>query len=101
MKLLDEEGVEFERVNYFLEPLTKERLGALLERADLTARDVLRTREKAYQEMGLADDSLSESALLDAIVAEPSLLQRPIVERGDRVVLGRPLENLRTLFSAR
>lgn len=101
MKLLEEEGVDFERVNYFVEPFTKERLGALLGSADLTARDVLRTREKAYQEMGLADDSLSESALLDAIVAEPSLLQRPIVERGDRVVLGRPLENVRRLFSDR
>ena len=99
MKLLEEEGVEFERVNYFVTPLTKERLNDLLGRANLTARDVLRTREKAYVEMGLADDSLSESTLLDALVSEPSLLQRPIVERGDRVVLGRPLENVRTLFS--
>jgi len=98
VKLLEEEGVEFERVNYFVEPLTKERLGTLLEKADLTARDVLRTREKAYEEMGLADDSMSESALLDAIIAEPSLLQRPIVERGERVILGRPLENVRALF---
>jgi len=91
VKLLEEEGVDFERVNYFVEPFTKERLGALLGSADLTARDVLRTREKTYQEMGLADDSLSESALLDAIVAEPSFTATPNRGAGRSCGFGAPV----------
>ena len=52
MKLLEEEGVSFERVNYFVDPLDEERLRSLLDKAGLGARDVLRKREKAYKELG-------------------------------------------------
>ena len=48
--------------------------------------------------MGLDDPNLDDDTILDAIVAEPGLLQRPIVERSGRVVIGRPLENVRKLF---
>ena len=48
--------------------------------------------------MGLANPDLDDDVILDALVAEPGLLQRPIVERDDRVVIGRPLENVRQLF---
>ncbi|HCK35053.1 MAG TPA: arsenate reductase (glutaredoxin) [Gemmatimonadetes bacterium] len=98
MKLLEEEGVSFRRVNYFLEPLRKEDLVALLRKGALVPRDLLRTREKSYREMGLADPNLDDDTILDALVAEPGLLQRPIVERSGRVVIGRPLENVRKLF---
>ena len=98
MKLLEEEGVSFRRVNYFLEPLRKEGLVALLRKGALVPRDLLRTREKSYREMGLDDPNLDDDTILDAIVAEPGLLQRPIVERSWRVVIGRPLENVRKLF---
>ncbi len=98
MKLLEEEGVSFRRVNYFLEPLNKADLIALLRKGGLIPRNLLRTRDKAYKEMGLADPDLDDDVILDALVAEPGLLQRPIVERDDRVVIGRPLENVRQLF---
>ena len=98
MKLLEEEGVSFRRVNYLLEPLSKEDLVALLKKGGLGPRDLLRTREKSYKEMGLADPNLDDDMILDALVAEPGLLQRPIVERAGRVVIGRPLENVRKLF---
>ena len=98
MKLLEEEGVSFKRVNYFLEPLRKEDLVALLRKGALVPRDLLRTREKSYREMGLADPNLDDDTILDALVAEPGLLQRPSVERSGRVVIGRPLENVRKLF---
>ena len=98
MKLLEEEGVSFRRVNYFLEPLSKEDLVALLKKGGLGPRDLLRTREKSYKEMGLADPNLDDDMILDALVAEPGLLQRPLVARAGRVVIGRPLENVRKLF---
>ena len=98
MKLLVEEGVDFERVDYFVEPLDRDRLEALLDKAGLSPRDVLRTRDPAYKELTLADPTTSDDRLLDALVAHPGLLQRPIIERGDRAVLGRPIENVRALL---
>jgi arsenate reductase (glutaredoxin) len=96
--LLEEEGIDFERVDYFVEPLDRERLVTLLRKAGLTPRDVLRAREPAYRELGLADPDRTDEELLDALVAHPNLLQRPIVERGERAVLGRPVENVRALL---
>ena len=99
MKLLDDEGVDFERVNYFVDALDADTLRDLLRKADLRPRAVLRKREKAFAELGLADESLPDEALISAIVAHPGLLQRPIVVRGDRAVLGRPVERVRELFA--
>ena len=98
MKLLEEEGVDFTRVNYFVAPLDERSLAALLRKAGLSARDVLRKRDKAYRALGLEDEALTERDVLRAIVDNPGLLQRPIVERGDRAVLARPVENVRALL---
>lgn len=92
--LLTEAGVEFERVDYFLQPLTKARLQRLLGKAGLAPREVLRTRAPQYRELGLADASVSDARLLELLVTHPELLQRPIVERGDRAVLARPPERV-------
>jgi arsenate reductase (glutaredoxin) len=98
-KLLEEEGVNFNRVNYFVDPLPEPRLRELLEKAGLRPRDVLRTRE-ARQAGITPDDGRSDEEVLTLLVQHPDLLQRPIVERGDRAVLGRPVENVRTLFDS-
>ncbi|MGD8318877.1 MAG: ArsC/Spx/MgsR family protein [Gemmatimonadota bacterium] len=97
-KLLDGEGVAFERVNYFLEPLSRVRLSRLLKKAGLKPRDVLRARAPQYKALGLADPSVSDTRLLDLLVEHPDLLQRPIVERGDRAVLARPVERVREIL---
>ena len=55
-------------------------------------RDIIRDGEDEYDEAGLGDESLSDDALISAIVAQPILLQRPIIVRGDRAVIGRPTE---------
>ncbi|MCA9730229.1 MAG: arsenate reductase (glutaredoxin) [Candidatus Eisenbacteria bacterium] len=98
VRLLQEEGVDFDRVDYFVEPLSRRRLKDVLAMAGLTPREVLRTRESAYGELGLSDPSVSDERILDALVAHPGLLQRPIVVRGKRAVLARPVERVRTLF---
>ncbi|MAR44682.1 MAG: arsenate reductase, partial [Gemmatimonadaceae bacterium] len=67
-------------------------------KAGLSPRDVIRTRDRAYSELNLDSDDLSDDELLAALVEYPSLLQRPIIVRGDRAVLGRPIENVRALF---
>lgn len=98
VKLFREEGVDFERVNYFVEPLGRAHVEALLDKAGVAPREALRKRARQYKELGLSDESLSDEALLDALAEHPDLLQRPIVERGDRAVLARPVEKVRELL---
>jgi arsenate reductase len=88
--LLTERGAKFERINYFEQPIGEQRLGELLRKAGLRPRDVVRTKEPGARLLDLDDDE----ATLRALVADPSLLQRPIVENGDRAVPGRPPERV-------
>jgi len=98
VKLLTEKGVDFNRLNYFIDPLPREKLVSLMEKTGLPPREFLRTRERAYKELGLKDPSVSDDVLIDAMVEHPELLQRPIIERGDRAVLGRPVERVLELL---
>jgi arsenate reductase len=81
-------------VDYFIDPLPEERLRELLRKAGLRPRDVVRMKEPGASELPLDDDE----ATLQALVRRPELLQRPIVERGDRAVLARPVENVLELL---
>ena len=64
----------------------------------ITPRELLRTGEAAYRELGLAKETASDDEIIRAMVAHPELIQRPIVERGERAVLGRPTEKIRALL---
>ena len=97
-KLLRESGVSFEKVNYYIQPLTRKKLTELLRKMNLKPRDLLRKSEPIYKELGLAEDKFSDSELIKLMIEHPDLLQRPIVERGDRAVLGRPTENVKELL---
>jgi arsenate reductase (glutaredoxin) len=97
-KLLRESGVSFEKVNYYVQPLTRKKLTELIRKMNLKPRDLLRKSESVYKELGLAEDKFSESELIGLMIEHPDLLQRPIVERGDRAVLGRPTENVKELL---
>lgn len=81
-----------------MEPIGREKLEELLAKMGIGPRELLRTREKAYRELGLADPEVSDDEIVDAMVARPELIQRPIVERGDRAVLGRPPERVQELL---
>ena len=96
--LLTEAGVDFEKVNYFVEPLSRAQLRRLLKKAGLKPRDVFRTKAPQYKELGLDDPKVGDARLLELIVAHPDLLQRPIVERGERAVLARPPERVREIL---
>lgn len=93
--LLTENGVDFERVNYFVDSLSADEIRGLLSKAGLRPRDVVRMREPGARELPLDDDE----AVLAALAAHPELLQRPIVVRGERAVLARPPEKALELLS--
>ena len=97
-KLLRESGIPFEKVNYYVKPLSRKKLTELIRKMKLKPRDLLRKSEPIYKEIGLAKDEFSDSELIDLMIEHPDLLQRPIVERGERAVLGRPTENVRDLL---
>ena len=92
--LLDERGVDFERVNYHVEGLTEPQLRALLGKAGIGPREVLRRKEPLVRELGLDDPRLTDDDLIMAMVKHPQLVERPIVESGDRAVLARPPERV-------
>ena len=97
-RFLQDNGVDFSRVNYYIEPLSKEKLEELLAKMKLTPRDILRTSEPIYRELGLGKGKFTDDEIVSLMVENPDLIQRPIVERGKRAVLGRPTENVKALL---
>ena len=97
-KLLRASGVEFEKINYYLQPLSETKLRELIKKMGIKTRDLLRTGELVYRELGLAKGDFSDDEIISLMVQHPELIQRPIVERGERAVLGRPVDNVRELL---
>jgi arsenate reductase len=97
-KLLRERGVDFSKVNYYIEPLNRKKLKELIGKMKIKPRDLLRKSEPVYKELGLSEDKFSDDQLIGLMIEHPDLIQRPIVERGDRAVLGRPTENVEELL---
>jgi len=97
-KLLRASGVSFEKVNYYIEPLNRKKLAELLGKLKMKPRDLLRTSEPVYRELGLSKGEFTDDEIISLMIKHPDLIQRPIVERGNRAVLGRPTENVKTLL---
>ena|SRR6266404_9461548 len=97
-KLLRESGVDFEKVNYYNQPLTKKKLAELIRKLKIKPRALLRTSESVYRELGLSKDEFTDDEITSLMIKYPDLIQRPIVERGNHAVLGRPVENVKALL---
>jgi arsenate reductase len=95
---LKEQGVDFDAVDYYTDPIPKAKLRELLRKMGLRARDLLRTREAIYRQLELANRDLPEDDLLNLMVQHPDLIQRPIVEKGARAILARPAERLKDIL---
>jgi len=89
--LFRENNVDFEKVNYFIDPISEEKLRDLLRKANLTPFEILRKNDPVFKEWKLSPQTPPDE-IVKLIVENPGLLQRPIVEVGDRAVLARPVE---------
>lgn len=89
--LFRENGVRFEQVDYFRERLTAADVKMLLGKLRIPAFGLLRTKEKEFKERGFTPET-PEDEIIAAIVANPGLLNRPIVVAGDRAIIARPIE---------
>jgi arsenate reductase len=94
LALIRNAGVEPHIIDYRKCPPTRLMLTQLLKRAGLTAREILREKGTPYQELGLADPKLGDDALIDAIMAHPILMNRPLVVTPKGVRLCRPSEKV-------
>jgi arsenate reductase len=99
LALIEAQGISPTIIHYLETPPDASTLAGILQKLDLGARDIIRTGEAAYKEQQLDDASLSETALIEAMVASPKLIERPIVIKGEKAILGRPQENVLTLLT--
>ena len=90
LTLLRDQGVEPEIVEYLKDPPNAQLLSDLLTQLGLEPRALMRRKEAEYAQLGLDDPSLSREALIEAMVAHPKLIERPIVVKGGKAALGRP-----------
>jgi arsenate reductase (glutaredoxin) len=97
-KALKESGVDFDAVDYYVDPIPKAKLQSLLKKMGIRPRDLLRRNEPIYKELGLTERNLSDAELVDLMVSHPDLIQRPIVEKGERAILARPAERLKEIL---
>lgn len=97
-KALEEQGIDFEKVNYFIEPFTKLKLKSLLRKMKMKPSDVMRSKEKIYKELDIKNKNYSDEELIDLMIKYPDLVQRPIIEMGDKAILARPVDRINELF---
>jgi arsenate reductase len=98
-KALKESGVDFEAVDYYTDPIPETKLKDLLRKLGMSPRELLRTKEPIYKTLKIAERDLSDAEIVDLMAANPDLIQRPIVERGDRAILARPADRIQSFLA--
>jgi len=98
LQILRDAGVEPEIVEYLKNPPDAATLGSILDMLAMAPRDLMRTKEAAYAAQNLGNESVSRDSLIAAMVENPVLIERPIVVKGTRAILGRPPENVKQLL---
>lgn len=100
LALLKENGIEPQVVLYLETPPDAATLSKLLNMLEFeSARNLMRQKEELYKTLNLGDPSLSEDSLIQAMVENPKLIERPIVVRGDKARIGRPPEQVLELLA--
>jgi arsenate reductase (glutaredoxin) len=95
---LKESGVDFDAVDYYVDPIPKNKLTELLGKMNMRAADLLRTKEPIYKTLKLGESTLTDDEIVDLMVRHPDLIQRPIVENGNQAILARPAERLKEIL---
>ncbi|MBT5459130.1 MAG: arsenate reductase (glutaredoxin) [Rhodospirillaceae bacterium] len=94
LKILEEKGIQPAIIEYLQTPPDASTLDGFLTTLGMEPRELMRKGEAPYKELNLKDESRDRAALVEAMVENPILIERPIVVNGDKVALGRPPENV-------
>ncbi len=97
-KTFSEQGIEFEKVNYYIEPFSKSLLSTIIKKMGIRPSELLRKNDEVYKKLKSKIEKLSEEEILDLMIKNPDLIQRPIIEMGNKAVLARPAERIKELF---
>ena len=96
--LLQERGIDFDRVDYHVEPLSEDEIRELVAKTGRPARELFRAREPVYEELRLGEQEADDDEAIRLMAEHPELMQRPVVVRGGRAVLARPVERVLELL---
>lgn len=97
LNLLEEKNIDANVVKYLDETPSKDELKDILNKLNMTAQDLMRKGEDVYKELDLKNET-NEEKLLDAMIENPKLIERPVIIRGKKAVIARPIENLEELL---
>jgi len=98
IKALTEKGTAFEKYNYYETPFTRTKLNDLLKRMKMKPSQLLRKKDKIYKELDFKNKNYTEKQILDLMIKYPDLIERPIVQKGARVILARPPETVNSIL---
>jgi arsenate reductase len=96
--LLEERAIDFDRVDYHVEPLSEDEIRELVRKTGRPARELFRAREPVYTELGLDERDVDDDEAIALMAEYRELMQRPVVVRVDRAVLARPVERVTELL---
>ncbi len=99
LKTLQERKVAFDSINYYTHPLTAKELKSILKKLDMGPRDIIRTGEPVYKELQIKTKPYTDAELIDILVKNPDLIQRPIVVTGDTASIVRSDEATEDLLT--
>jgi len=94
LQMLDAHGVPYRDVRYYNKPLTQKKLTELVKKLGITPKALLRTEDPVYKKNNVKPETLSDAEIIELMITHPDLMQRPILERGDRAIIGRPSERV-------
>tara|TARA_B100001250_G_scaffold81465_1_gene67194 strand:- start:12 stop:362 length:351 start_codon:yes stop_codon:yes gene_type:complete len=98
LEILNQQEVDTEIVLYLENPPSAEEVASILEKLGLSSRDIIRKGEEEYKLLNIKDQSLTENELISFMSENPKLIERPIVVKDDKAIIGRPPENVLSLL---
>lgn len=98
LAILEEKNVDFEIVNYLENPPSETELDSILQKLGKKPQEIVRKGEQIFKDLGLKNANFSRQEWIKTLVENPKLIERPIVVKGEKAVLGRPPENVLELI---
>jgi arsenate reductase len=99
-QILKEMNVDLESVDYFSDPIPKAKLRELIQKLGLPVEELIRKKDQLFSDLRLGEKQLTENQWLDLLAIYPDLLQRPIVEKGEKAVVARPARKIRDFLAS-
>jgi arsenate reductase (glutaredoxin) len=97
-KTLKDSGVDFDSVDYYVDPIPKAKIKELLKKMGISAEELLRKKEDVYKKLAIEQKDLSDDEIVELMARHPDLIQRPIVEKGNKAILARPAERIKEIL---